>query len=517
MKRPRSTPDNRRSSSPVTGPFATTPTRKMKVYRPGFSGHKMLLRGRPDWGACGEPFASGLSRAAVGILLQQPVLVIARDEGPDRGPNLLGIAENPAPHDLLLEGADEALRHTVGLGLADEGKARRHAEEGDLVLDVVGHKGAAVVVAEQKAAGGVGPHRSAGVVDGEIESLSGGEAVGLFGDVPAERLSIPVLDDHEEGDVAVLNGRDYGRIRAPHHAGRVGGDTSVVVVDRPLRAAVRREQSILAHEAQHPVPADAEAIERAQAGPDLAVPLAGEGRAIEVVADRLEQPRIVDHRPRPAPPVRGRRRGDRPGGVEGGARHAPGGANPPHAVGLTSHWGGRGGHQRDLLRAKGPGRSMRARRNATSMESSPIRRWASASSRSAGSSERSRNPVLSPARARACQRSSCQTGTPTCRETASTGSPRSRRSTTSCLRAKLQRWPGASGPAPAAGPGMDGMDELRSPSLPTSLPASIIVFPSPSTLSSSSFSGQYGVQKNRGQLTFKSKAQPNLNAPLVRS
>src|SRR5690349_19798261 len=108
------------------------------MYRPGFSGHKMLLRGRPDWGACGEPFASGLSRAAVGILLQQPVLVIARDEGPDRNAKLLGIAENPAPHDLLLEGADEPLRHTVGLGLADEGKARRHAEEGDLVLDVVG-------------------------------------------------------------------------------------------------------------------------------------------------------------------------------------------------------------------------------------------------------------------------------------------------------------------------------------------------------------------------------------------
>src|SRR3954451_14193954 len=128
------------------------------------------------WGACGEPFAPGLSRAAVGILLQQPVLVIARDEGPDRGANLLGVAENPAPHDLLLEGADKPLRHTVGLGLADESKARRHAEEGDLVLEVVGHKGAAVVVAE-KAAGGVGPCRPAGVVDGEIESPGGSEAV----------------------------------------------------------------------------------------------------------------------------------------------------------------------------------------------------------------------------------------------------------------------------------------------------------------------------------------------------
>src|SRR3954471_8000190 len=40
----------------------------------------------------------------------------------------------------------------------------------------------------------------------EIESLGGGEAVGLFGDVPAKRLGVPVLDDHKEGDVAVLNG-----------------------------------------------------------------------------------------------------------------------------------------------------------------------------------------------------------------------------------------------------------------------------------------------------------------------
>src|SRR5436853_1119894 len=50
---------------------------------------------------------------------------------------------------------------------------------------------------------------------------------------------------------------------------------------------------------------------------------------------------------------------------------------------------------------------------------------------------------------------------------------------------------------------MDGMDEPRSPSLPTSPAAPIIVFPSPSTLSSSSFSGQYGVQKNRGQLNLR--------------
>src|SRR3954462_3000905 len=101
----------------------------------------------PHDGICGGESQQWLTYPA-GILLQQPVLIIARDEGPDRAANLLGIAEDPAPHDLLLEGADEPLRHTIGLGLADEGKARRQAEEGDLVLDVVGHKGAAVVVAE---------------------------------------------------------------------------------------------------------------------------------------------------------------------------------------------------------------------------------------------------------------------------------------------------------------------------------------------------------------------------------
>src|SRR3954451_19683776 len=53
---------------------------------------------------------------------------------------------------------------------------------------------------------------------------------------------------------------------------------------------------------------------------------------------------------------------------------------------------------------------------------------------------------------------------------------------------------------------MDSRDEPRSPSLPTSPAAPIIVFPSPSTLLSSSFSGQYGVQRNRGQLKWDSPA-----------
>src|SRR4051812_16124160 len=59
---------------------------------------------------------------------------------------------------------------------------------------------------------------------------------------------------------------------------------------------------------------------------------------------------------------------------------------------------------------------------------------------------------------------------------------------------------------------MDSMDEPRSPSLSTRPAASIIVFPLPSTLSSSSFSGQYGVQRNRGQLNRSNPPSPPVQA-----
>src|SRR3954454_9093755 len=168
---------------------------------------------------------------------------------------------------------------------------------------------------EQKAAGGVGPHRPAGGVDGEIESLGGSEAVGLFGDVPAEHLGVPVLDDHEEGDVAVLNGWDHRRVRAPHHAGRIGGDFrpswSLAGLCGPRCGESKAFSRMRRSTRSRPTRMPSRAREGAQAGPDLAVPLAGEGRVIEVAADRFEQPRIVDHRPRPSPPARGRRLGDR--------------------------------------------------------------------------------------------------------------------------------------------------------------------------------------------------------------
>ena len=70
--------------------------------------------------------------------LDAPVVVVALFESGEGALQVVETVEALEPEKLLLEGADEPLRHTIGLGLADKGKARRPAEEGDPVLDVVG-------------------------------------------------------------------------------------------------------------------------------------------------------------------------------------------------------------------------------------------------------------------------------------------------------------------------------------------------------------------------------------------
>jgi hypothetical protein len=52
-------------------------------------------------------------------------------------------------HDLLLQLAKEALDDPVGLGLPDKGVTWGRAPEADLVLEVLGDEGAAVVVTQR--------------------------------------------------------------------------------------------------------------------------------------------------------------------------------------------------------------------------------------------------------------------------------------------------------------------------------------------------------------------------------
>ena len=72
-------------------------------------------------------------------------------------------------------------------------------------------------------------------------------------------------------------------------------------------------------------------------------------------------------------------------GVERGAGHAPGGADPPQAVGQTRAGRGGGTHRRDLRRPKGPKVSVLASSSSTCMVNSPIRFMALSSSACTGS------------------------------------------------------------------------------------------------------------------------------------
>jgi hypothetical protein len=67
---------------------------------------------------------------------------------------------------------------------------------------------------------------------------------------------------------------------------------------------MRREQHVLPHQAQHALSRDAQAIEDAQARPDLAVPFARPGRAREIGPDRGEESGVGDRGLRSAPAAR---------------------------------------------------------------------------------------------------------------------------------------------------------------------------------------------------------------------
>ena len=66
-----------------------------------------------------------------------PVVVEAAGEVPERLVELLDGAELVQPEQLLLQGPDEPLDAAVAFGLADEGRARRDAEGLKVVLEGV--------------------------------------------------------------------------------------------------------------------------------------------------------------------------------------------------------------------------------------------------------------------------------------------------------------------------------------------------------------------------------------------
>src|SRR5512147_1360687 len=96
-----------------------------------------------------------------------------------------------------------------------------------------------------------------------------------------------------------------------------------------------------------------DAVDHPQPRPDLAVPLAGPRRARQVVANGGEQVFVAVPRFRTASAGRVLLWPSLLASavVERGSRDAPDRADPLHAIRLAGRRRGRGGHQRDLLRA----------------------------------------------------------------------------------------------------------------------------------------------------------------------
>src|SRR3954468_3618344 len=311
------------------------------VYRTRLPGHWVALCGAPD--GLVQPRGPHVERAAMAVLLDQPLGVVAGGEGTDSVTDLVDGLEDAAVHELLFQTAEQALDDAVRLGFCDEGVARGHAPEPDLLLAVGGHKVAAVIVAERDASGGVGRELAELLADGHAEGLCSFEAGARLRHVPAEELGVPVFGDAEQPDLAVLDGGDLGRVGGPHDVRRLSDDVAVVRCLGPLVGAVRRQQSVLAHQAQDALAGDADAVTHAQAGPDLAVAFAGPGGTGEVLADGGEQRPVGARGLWPAARRQTRQGAGRhrlAGGVEAGARHAPGLADALDAVALAAGGGG---------------------------------------------------------------------------------------------------------------------------------------------------------------------------------
>ena len=244
-------------------------------------------------------------------------------------------------------------------------------------------------------------------------------------------------------------------------------DLTVMGIAATAAAAMGREQIVLAHQAEHPLAGNTDVATDPKPSPDLAVALALPGRCLQVGFDRHQQ-RLVRDRGLRSPTLCRRLLGVLAGGhgVERGAGHAPGGADPPQAVGQTRAGRGGGTHRRDLRRPKGPKVSVLASSSSTCMVNSPIASWRYSSSACTGSPLRCLSEASIPPIAFSRHCSSRKISTPNWRDRSCTGSSRKSRRTTSRLRATVHRWPSPSAPAGKAWPG-ENVDEPSSPAFTT--------------------------------------------------
>src|SRR3954451_20168714 len=214
-----------------------------------------------------------LVRGAVAVPGDEPGGVVVGNELLQLTAQLFDGVSKVCTHEVLLQGADEALRDAIALRLADEGGRALDAEEADLVLEVAGQVVGAMVVAQGETLGRVLLEAAEVAQDALAHRLERLEAVAGAGGMAADALAGAVVDGNEDPGPAVSEGDSLGHIGAPHDIHRRGGDSAVMGALLRTADPVRREQAVLAHQAADP-PGRGADPGMAQAGPDLAVALA---------------------------------------------------------------------------------------------------------------------------------------------------------------------------------------------------------------------------------------------------
>src|SRR4051812_3435394 len=97
-----------------------------RLYRTRLSGQQVALCGALE--GLLLPSDAHLGWAAIPVLLDQPLGVVAGDEGSDSVTHVLDGLEDATMDGLLFQGSEQPLDHAVGLGFRDEGIARRQAQ-----------------------------------------------------------------------------------------------------------------------------------------------------------------------------------------------------------------------------------------------------------------------------------------------------------------------------------------------------------------------------------------------------
>ena len=137
---------------------------------------------------------------------------------------------------------------------------------------------AAVIVAERDTTSDPACDGAKDGLDRHSDGLGSGVTITDLGNVPSHPFGVPVFDDGEQPDFAILDSRDLGRVvGSPHQVWRGGGDAAVMGGTAVRQMTVRRQQAILPHQPQYPFAGNPKPVEHAQSRPDLAMTLANPG------------------------------------------------------------------------------------------------------------------------------------------------------------------------------------------------------------------------------------------------